>query len=610
MISNDTPNDHRWLLVLLAVLAAVVFVYPLLLDIPLLDPDEGLHASIAQEMVERGRWIIPSFLGEPFLDKPILYFWAEALSLRIFGFSEAAVRLPGLMFGLLGVLTTAIVGWRMFGRTVGLVAGIFYATMILPVALAQAAAHDVALVPLVNLAVLLFWEADRERREEREERREERTNSLTQSLFSLLSSLFSCYPLAIGVLLGLAVLTKGLVGVALVGTAYGGYLLLTRRLTVAVCVRGAAALGIAAAVASMWYIAVELHNPGYLYYYFVERHLLGFATDTQTHGGEPWWYYLPILLVGGLPWIGYLPVTVRDGFARWRGDEERGEKREERGERRKRIPLPNLFSLFSLPSSLLPPSPFPLLWSWLIGCTLLLSLANSKMVTYIWPVFPAVAILAAIGWARLIDGTLTDGARHMLLLTVVLSCIAGPAVLPVVLLVVQGELDIRFSWPVWLAACAAAATAMVPLLFIVTGRWRAMLTAATLSTAVQFVVVMTFVLPPVAAGFSARDLAGYFNRTGTLPPKLLIAEERIGSLVFYLDDDLRAGLYKDQFQQVHLGEFPSVEPGTVVVVPEQHVDWLARYANLNNLAYESAGRYRLYDAMELSQRLSKTATGR
>ncbi len=600
------PNNYRWLLVLLAVVAVVVFVYPLLLDIPLLDPDEGLHASIAQEMVERGRWIIPSFLGEPFLDKPILYFWAEALSLRIFGFSATAIRLPGLMFGLLGVVTTAIVGWRMFDRTVGLVAGIFYATMILPVALAQAAAHDVALVPWVNLAVLLFWEAEGERREERGERREERTDSLRPSLFSLLSSLFSCYPLAIGVLLGLAVLTKGLVGVALVGTAYGGYLLLARRLTVAACVRGAAALGIAAAVASVWYIAVELHNPGYLYYYFVERHLLGFATDTQIHGGEPWWYYLPILLGGGLPWIGYLPVTVRDGFARWQRDEERREKREERLGKGIRSLFPPLSSLFSLPSSLLPPSPFLLLWSWLVGCTLLLSLANSKMITYIWPVFPAVAILAAIGWARLIDGTLTDGARRMLLLTVVLSCIAGPAVLPVVLLVVQGKFDIWFSWPIWSAACAAAATALVPLLFVVAGRWRATLTAATLSTAVQFAVVMTFVLPPVAAGFSARDLAGYFNRTGRLPPKLLIAEERIGSLVFYLDEDLRAGLHKDQLRQVHLNKFPSVEPGTVVVVSERHVDRLARHVDLNNLAYESTGRHRLYDAVELSQRLSKT----
>ena len=52
-------------------------------------------------------------------------------------------------------------------------------------------------------------------------------------------------------------------------------------------------------------------TPDYLRYYFIDRHLLGFATATQPHGDQPWWYYLPILLGGGLPWIGYLPVLIR-----------------------------------------------------------------------------------------------------------------------------------------------------------------------------------------------------------------------------------------------------------------------------------------------------------
>ena len=149
----------------LALLAGLGVICPLLVapHIPLVDPDEGLHASIAQEMVESGDWIVPRLLDEPFLDKPILYFWAIAASLKIFGMSEAAVRLPGLLFGMLGTLTTAAVAWRMLGRRTGLIAGVFYASMILPLALVQLPAHDVALVPWVNLALLCFWESDRER---------------------------------------------------------------------------------------------------------------------------------------------------------------------------------------------------------------------------------------------------------------------------------------------------------------------------------------------------------------------------------------------------------------------------------------------------------------
>ncbi len=119
----------RGLLLLAVALAAIVFVYPLLLAarIPLLDPDEGLHASIAQEMAGGGDWLVPRLMGRPFLDKPILYFWAEAASLRLLGNSEAAVRLPGLLLGLLGMIAVGVAGLRMFGRTTGVLAAVFYA---------------------------------------------------------------------------------------------------------------------------------------------------------------------------------------------------------------------------------------------------------------------------------------------------------------------------------------------------------------------------------------------------------------------------------------------------------------------------------------------------
>src|SRR5215813_890681 len=89
----------------LALLAA-----PLLASAPLFDPDEGLHAAIAQEMVQRGDYVTPTFLDQPFLDKPILFFWAEAGSLRLFGHHEAAIRIPPLLFGLLGMIAVAGLG--------------------------------------------------------------------------------------------------------------------------------------------------------------------------------------------------------------------------------------------------------------------------------------------------------------------------------------------------------------------------------------------------------------------------------------------------------------------------------------------------------------------
>src|SRR4051812_31265357 len=73
-------------------IAAVLYLGPLLLDAPLTDPDEGRHAVISQEMIERGDLVVPRLFGQPFLDKPILFFWAQAASIRVLGAHTAAAR--------------------------------------------------------------------------------------------------------------------------------------------------------------------------------------------------------------------------------------------------------------------------------------------------------------------------------------------------------------------------------------------------------------------------------------------------------------------------------------------------------------------------------------
>ena len=139
------------------------------------------------------------------------------------------------------------------------------------------------------------------------------------------------------------------------------------------------------------------------------------------------------------------------------------------------------------------------------------------------------------------------------------------------------------------------------------GRPRATLASATFSLALQFAAIMTFVLPHVAPSTSARDLAAYFNRTGRIPSRLLIANERIGSVVFYLDAELRAGLQQGQVQQVQLCEEIPMQPDTLIVLPEQRVEQAEEDYDLAGVPYESAGRHRIYEASEFTARL-RTAT--
>ena len=465
-MANNEETSCRPLALLAIVVALVVFVFPLCLRFPLMDPDEGLHASIAQEMVERGDWITPRFLGQPFFDKPILYFWIQAASLRLFGANELAVRLPGLMFGLLGAATTGLLAWRMFGRKTGWIAGIFYATTIMPTALAQAASHDVALVPWVNLAILLLWESDCGKRMRRGTaqpvgRMSEHyvagscgqpsppaplpptgEGSCEVGVRRRLLQVGGC-TIGAGVFLGLSILTKGLLGVAVVGLAYGGYRLITWRARPAVLLQGAIVLFVAGLIAAPWYLAVAARQPHFLRYYFFERHVLGFATGTQPHSDQPWWYYLPILLGGGLPWIAYVrwagsgTQKAEGGGRRAEGGGRRaegggrkaeGERRAEGGRRKAEGGTPPTLPRAETagPSALRPPpSALAFLWFWLIGWVVFVTMAQSKLATYLWPAFPPLAILAAVAWTRLIEGSLTEAARRSFARTFVSSSWAG-----------------------------------------------------------------------------------------------------------------------------------------------------------------------------------------
>jgi 4-amino-4-deoxy-L-arabinose transferase-like glycosyltransferase len=613
-VEHDRSSDTwRGMGLLAASLAAMLVLHPLFLatSIPLLDPDEGLHASIAQEMVERGDWLVPRLLGEPFLDKPILYFWAEAASLRVFGMSEVAVRLPGLMFGLLGALTTALLAGRMFSRATGILAGLFYSTMVLPTALAQAAAHDVALVPWVNLALLAFWELDRGGHAWPARRTTEfiafsgspQRNGLRSAMGTRtgVRQSLACVALA-GLALGLAILTKGFTGVAMVGISFTAYSAITRRLTIAACLRGSVALGIAVTIASAWYLAVETRVPGFLHYYFVDRHLLGFATATQRHGSAPWWYYLPILLGGGLPWISYLPVAVQDGWARWRV----------RSSAARCIARTKDQGPCTFPPALRPPVPSALLWCWLIGCTVLLSISHSKLVTYVWPVFPALAILVAVVWTRLLDGELNRAARRSMACTFWLSSLLAPAALLVALWITEQKFHLQFSVPTWLAGAVLGAATLVPAGFWLLQRPRAVLASGMLVMALHGVFLITAVVPGVAGKFSARELARNFNRRGFLPPRLIMAEERLGSLMFYLTPELRSELQPGQLTQVKLDRFhPSSElgPGEVLMLPDRFAHRDDRCDGLSSMPYETVDRYRLYRRPSLESQFQTATRG-
>ena len=509
-----------------AVVALALVLAPLVASAPLFDPDEGLHAAIAQEMVQRGDYVTPTFRGEPFLDKPILFFWTEAASLRLFGHRAAAVRIPPLLFGLFGMVTVALVGRALFDESAGLIAGIVYGTMLLPMGVSEVAVHDIGLVPFMCLAVLCMLRVD----------------GLVASTFRWKILL---YGIAAGVALGLSILTKGLVGIVFTGIF--AFCLFARRpsswLTLGVAL--AVAVAVALLVASPWYIAMEYAHPGYLHYYFVERHLQGYLTATQRHAGRPFWYYLPIVIGGALPWTGYLLAALR------------------------RV----------LPGSPVSPlaSPTPLhgeggepwrrrtLWAWFGIGLVFLSLGESKLVTYALPLFPILALIVGEYVSTVGSPPGASAPAPFEFRSFHFSREGGwftlgfaIHVVTLALLPIAGLFLLKWKYstvPVYLWA----GPAIFGLLTIDAGRRAAK--AASMSgfmagvgrMTLLTIVAMMLVAPHAATWMTSRDLAATLNSAGTLPSRVWIVDERIGSLIFYLDPPLRAQATPDR---VAVSSFP------------------------------------------------------
>jgi 4-amino-4-deoxy-L-arabinose transferase-like glycosyltransferase len=505
-----------------AFVAVTLLAVPLLVDAPLLDPDEGLHAAIAQEMVLRHDYVTPTFLGEPFLDKPILFFWAEAWSLRLFGMNESAVRLPPLLFGTLGMLSVALLGAALFGTRAGLVGGIVYATMVLPVAISNVAVHDIALVPFVCGTAWSLWRAAH-------------------------SARAWAWGIPAGLCLGLSILTKGLAGAVFAGI-FTVCLAAVRpaailRLAIALTSAGIVAL----LVAAPWNVAMERAHPGYLYYYFVERHLRGYLTATQRHAGRPFWYYVPIVAGGALPWTGYLPAAVR---SIWRADA---------------TAAPPVSGPLPLRATLL------IVWSWFAIGFVFVSVGESKLVTYVLPAFPALALGIA---ALLLSGPRSRAGF--------VTAVAALAVLPMAAVFAVHRLLQTPVTTMWIVPAVAAVTVLA----IARVAWRltssdAFVGASAAMALVSLAAVLIAPFPRAADFLTARDLAHTLNERGALPPRVSILDERIGSIVFYLSPALREEATPARIQTTSLSvaiERARVDPDDAVLAIRD--DELRRFLRL------------------------------
>ncbi len=318
------------------VLAAAVVFFTNLGAVALWDKDESLYASCAREMFQRGDWVVPTFNGEVFPDKPPLMFWLMMSGFQLFGVTEFAARFWSAVLGVGTALVTYHLGRLLFRAEVGLWAGLIVASTIIFTVSARAATVDSALVFLTTLAALLFvsgWVKKSEKTDGGGH--DTQTNQSTGVWFLpdswiLFALMYAC--------LGVAVLAKGPVGVLLPVAMIGLFLLIINQsardrrrpavgwatvlmkllrpfaprnlLRATWQMRPLTAVGLLAAVALPWYIMVGLQTDGeWLVKFFGVHNLHRALKPMQGHGG-PVFYYIPAILIGFFPWSVFLGPSL------------------------------------------------------------------------------------------------------------------------------------------------------------------------------------------------------------------------------------------------------------------------------------------------------------
>ena len=261
-------------------------------SLPLLQPDEGRNAEVAREMKQSGAWLVPTYNGADYLDKPAFYFKAVALSLAAFGDNETAARIPSAAFGLALAAMTFAFGRKVYGTRCGLLAAIVVMTMPLFVMNARTVIFDIALAFFVCGAIFAGYLA-------------EEAEGRARRNWYLLGAAAA----------GLATLVKGPVGflipvlVLLVFNRVEGRRGAWRRLL------SPLNFLVFFAVTLPWFVGLCLAHRDFLHYGLVEESFHRFTTSKTFHRSEPVYFYLIIVAGMFFPWSLLLPEA---GLAAWR----------------------------------------------------------------------------------------------------------------------------------------------------------------------------------------------------------------------------------------------------------------------------------------------------
>ncbi|MBV8667411.1 MAG: glycosyltransferase family 39 protein [Burkholderiaceae bacterium] len=310
----------------------------------LVPTDEGRYAEMAREMLSSGDWITTRLNAIKYFEKPPLQVWFTALTFKLFGLGEWQARLWTGLCGLLGIFLAAYTGHRLFGPWVGITSGLVLASSFYWAAFGHINTLDMGLSGTMSLALFGLLLGQNPQARDAEQRN---------------------WMLVCWAGMALAVLSKGLIGIVLPGAVLVLYTLASRDWAIWTRLHLGKGLLLFFAIAAPWFVLVSLKNPEFAHFFFIHEHFERFTSKVHNRF-QPWHYFIPLLVLGILPWLTVLLQSVLGGMRKTAGAFQ----------------------------------PQMVLTIWAVFIFFFFSISDSKLPSYILPIFPALAVLIALHLER------------------------------------------------------------------------------------------------------------------------------------------------------------------------------------------------------------------
>jgi 4-amino-4-deoxy-L-arabinose transferase-like glycosyltransferase len=265
--------SYRQSQLLIVFLSALLFI-PFLGQVHLFDWDEINFAESAREMLITGNWLEVQVDFETFWEKPPLFIWMQAISMKIFGINEFAARFPNAICGILSLLVLFHIGNRLYNRQYAWIWVLVYVGSFLPFFYFKSGIIDPWFNLFIFLGIYYLF----------------RYLTLRNLWFVSLGAMFT----------GLAVLTKGPVGALIVGLSMLAYLFIIRFKVKIKFQDILLFLLVFSLFGGLWFILMLLNGNSEMIVDFVAYQIRLFQTEDAGHGGFLFYHFV-VLLFGVFP---------------------------------------------------------------------------------------------------------------------------------------------------------------------------------------------------------------------------------------------------------------------------------------------------------------------